>query len=55
MESDWLPASMFLYQLCPVCDETLGEDAIRVAQNSSAQKVYVAYLGNFVNLAHFWF
>ncbi|KAG5031989.1 hypothetical protein JHK82_015586 [Glycine max] len=24
--------------LCPVCDETLGEDAIRVAQNSSAQK-----------------
>ncbi|KEH34471.1 hypothetical protein MTR_3g467020 [Medicago truncatula] len=28
-------ASLFLYQICPVCDESLGEDAIRMVKNSS--------------------
>jgi len=41
-----MTASLLLHQICPVCDESLGEDGIRMVKNSSfpiSQKVFMCF------------
>jgi len=41
-----MTASLFIYQICPVCHENLGEEAIRNMQSSSfpaVPKVSIAF------------
>lgn len=39
-------ASIFFYQVCPVCEENLGKDAIMqfTHSNSNSRKVHMLYL-----------
>jgi len=53
-------ASIFFYQVCPVCEENLGKDAIMQFSHSNSRKVHMLYLSlTFCvlkyNLAHAWF